>query len=218
MSLQTMNGPTGADLEGIQPGDKGGAQYIPGKAIFIIALVLFVPHAWFSLFPTWPLISIPVLLGWFVLTCVLIVNTFMRNSGLRRIDATMAGEERIRWSLAWGICLLALLLRLGLGYVIGFQLSRPAMNRLVERARLAPPKEYWGIHEWAGIYRVQSVSCNVNPMAGYAGDLHCSVTLRDADDGHGGFVYMHRTSDHRHESPGASLGGGWYAWHSQFPT
>jgi hypothetical protein len=30
MSLQTMNGPTGADLEGIQPGDKGGVQYVPG--------------------------------------------------------------------------------------------------------------------------------------------------------------------------------------------
>jgi hypothetical protein len=215
-----MNRPTGVGLEGIQPGDKGGAQYIPGKVIFIIALVLFVPHAWFSLFPTWPLISIPVSLGWFVFTCVLTVNTFMRNSGLRRTGTTMAREEKIRWSLAWGICLLALLLRLGLGYVIGFQLSRPAMNRLVERARVAPPKEYWEIHEWAGLYRVQSVQCNVHPMVTPAADAwHCSVTLRDADDGHGGFSYVSKRSHHQPDSSEVgSLGGGWYAWRSHWPT
>lgn len=131
----------------------------------------------------------------------------------------MSPREKLRWCFPPALFVVALFLSFsGLGYRLGFALSRGPMNRLLERAT-ASPQHHLELNEWVGLYQVERVNCsndvigNFNIREGW----NCEIVLADSFLGNSGFYYLPKTATYKPEEGETPLGGGWYSWR-HFPT
>lgn len=192
---------------------------LSGISLSILAL-LFIWTLWYAILPAQPLGTLVVVLLWFVAGAIWLLALLMRFITLRKLQQHMSPVERLCWSIMPTVGILSfVLLFSSLGYRLGFALSRPAMDRLMQQS-LSSPEHPPTVTGWVGLYRVQRVSCS--PMGSDGlwavnGSWTCSIFLLDADGGHGGFYYVGSSPLKKPFSGDADLGNGWYAW-QHWPT
>jgi hypothetical protein len=183
----------------------------PGWPTQSAAILAFLWTCWYAILPAMPLKAVLVLLLWLVLAAVLVLRLFLRYTALEKHKNPTSGIDRVRWSLIPALCFLALTLMFsGLGCRIGFALSRPSLERLLQKAMASPqPLQPKG---FVGLYRIQSVGCSST-----TDPRQCVIDLLDADEGHGGFRYESKPVHHVPSTEEMDLGDGWYSWR-HWPT
>jgi hypothetical protein len=182
--------------------------------------LLFIWTLWYAILPAKPLGVFVVVLLWFVAGAVWLLALFTRFISLWKLQQRISPAECLCWSIMPMVGILSVVLLFSsLGYRLGFALSRPAMDRLMQQS-LSSPEHPPTVTGWIGLYRIQRVSCSRMGPDGLSapnGSWSCSIFLQDADEGHGGFYYVGPSPLKKPFSGDTDLGNGWYAWR-HWPT
>jgi hypothetical protein len=192
----------------------------PGWPLQIVAVALFVVTCWYARLPTQPLVwTLASVVLWPLLLLIWIFRFAMSKTSQRTSLMRILLMDRMRWGSAPGLCLIAfVLVASGWCCRIGFELSRKQMDRVMQQA-LASPSDPPTPKGWVGLYRIERVACfrvGIHGEWDPKGDWGCTLTLPDADEGHGGFNYISGRA--RKPSIGErELGGGWFSWY-HYPT
>lgn len=179
----------------------------PGWPSHLISVALFLWLFWYSLFPiNWG--GIPAFFLSLLWLAVWVVRLFLRVTAPPNAAPPISLKAVLCWSSAPILVIAAWVLKTSdLGVRIGFELCRPAMNRVMQQAQASPDRPLQV--RWVGPYRIQQVSCGQPPNSN---ESTCRVSLKDANGGNGGFYYAARLPHERAFQKETDLGGGWYAW------